>query len=213
MVFPLNSINLTLAGSRTHTGETMNRFSKSIQVAMLAAAGAVLAAGCGDTRVASKENLAYALNHDYQASQDCLFAKPMPFPYEVAVNDKLLAETRHRLDALAEAGLLEREQSQAAGNTMNRYVLTAAGSRTEGKGRFCYGRREVTSVEKFTPPVDYQGMPLTKVEYHFKLKNAPSWARQDEVRSAFPSVAKATSEQPVDEATLLLTHDGWVLTY
>lgn len=180
---------------------------------MLAAAGAVLAAGCGDTRVASKENLAYALNHDYQANEDCLFAKPMPFPYEVAVNDKLLGETRKRLDALSEAGLLEREQSQVAGNTVNRYVLTAAGSQTAGKGRFCYGRREVTSVEKFTQPVDYQGMPLTKVEYHFKLKNAPSWAKQDEVRSAFPSVAKATSEQPVDEATLLLTHDGWVLTY
>ena len=29
----------------------------------------------------------------------------------------------------------------------------------------------------------------------------------------FRSVAKATSEEPVDEATLLLTHDGWVLTY
>jgi hypothetical protein len=191
----------------------MNRFSKSIQVAMLAAAGAVLAAGCGDSRVASKANLAYALNHDYQANQDCLFAKPMPFPYEVALNDKLLGETRKRLDALSEAGLLEREQSEVAGNTVNRYVLTAAGSRTEGKGRFCYGRREVTSVEKFTQPGDYQGMPLTKVEYHFQLKNAPSWARQDEVRSAFPSVAKATSEQPVDDATLVLTHDGWVLTY
>jgi hypothetical protein len=191
----------------------MNRFSKSIQVAMLAAAGAVLAAGCGDTRVASKANLAYALNHDYQANHDCLFAKPMPFPYEVAVDDKLLGETRKRLDALSEAGLLEREQSQVSGNTINRYVLTAAGSQTEGKGRFCYGRREVTSVEKFTQPVDYQGMPLTKVEYHFQLKNAPSWAKQDEVRSAFPSVAKATSEQPVDDATLVLTHDGWVLTY
>jgi hypothetical protein len=184
-----------------------------MQVAMLAAAAAVMAAGCADSRVASKESLATALNHDYQVNQDCLFAKAMPFPYEVAMNDKLLAETRRRLDALSEAGLLEREQNVDHGQTINRYVLTAAGSRTEGKGRFCYGRRQVTSVEKFTAPVDYQGMPLTKVEYHFVLKNAPSWAKQDEVRSAFPSVAKATSEQPVDEATLLLTHDGWVLTY
>jgi hypothetical protein len=191
----------------------MKRYTKSIQVAMLAAAGAVMAAGCADSRVASKENLAVALNHDYQVNQDCLFAKPMPFPYEMAVNDKLLGETRRRLDALAEAGLLEREQNVDHGQTINRYVLTAAGSRTEGKGRFCYGRRQVTSVEKFTAPVDYQGMPLTKVEYHFVLKNAPGWAKQDEVRSAFPSVAKATSEEPVDEATLLLTHDGWVLTY
>jgi hypothetical protein len=80
----------------------MKGFTKSIQVAMLAAAGAVLAAGCGDTRVASKANLADALNHDYSVNEDCLFAKPMPFPYEVSVNDKLLAETRRRLDALAE---------------------------------------------------------------------------------------------------------------
>src|ERR1700733_7095578 len=125
----------------------MKRYIKSIQVVMLAAAGAVLAAGCGDTRVANKENLAYALNHDYSVNEDCLFAKPMPFPYEVALNDKLLTETRRRLDALAEAGLLEREQSFANGTTINRYVLTAEGSRTEGKGRFCYGRREVTSGE------------------------------------------------------------------
>jgi hypothetical protein len=180
---------------------------------MLAAAGAVVAAGCGDVRVANKENLTYALNHDYQANHDCLFAKPMPFPFEVAVNDKLLAETRHRLDALSDAGLLEREQNVVSGNTVNRYVLTAAGAQTEGKGRFCYGRREVTSVEKFTPPVDYQGMPMTKVEYHFVLKNPPSWAKQDEVRNAFPSVKKDISDQPVDDATLLLTHDGWVLTY
>jgi hypothetical protein len=191
----------------------MKAFTKSIQVAMLAAAGAVLAAGCADSRVASKQSLAEALNHDYSASEDCLFARPMPFPYEVAMSDKLLAETRHRLDALAEAGLLEREQTAQGGDTMNRYVLTAAGSRTEGKGRFCYGRRQVTSVEKFTTPVDYQGMPLTKVEYHFVLKNPPSWVKQDEVRNAFPMVAKSTSEQPVDDATLVLTHDGWILTY
>jgi hypothetical protein len=191
----------------------MKGYTKALKVAMLAAASAMLAAGCADSRVASKANLAVALNHDYSANEDCLFAKPMPFPYRVAVNDKLLAETRRRLDALAEAGLLEREQSTESGAAMNRYVLTAAGSQTEGGGRFCYGRREVTSVEKFTPPVDYQGMPLTKVEYHFVLKGTPSWVKKDEVRNAFPMVAKSTSEQPVDDATLVLTHDGWVLTY
>jgi hypothetical protein len=109
--------------------------------------------------------------------------------------------------------LLEREQNIVRGETVNRYVLTAAGSNTEGRGRFCYGRRQVTSVENFTQPVDYQGKPLTKVEYHFVLKNPPSWAKQNEVRNAFPSVANATSAQPVDQATLMLTQDGWVLTY
>jgi hypothetical protein len=190
----------------------MKRYLKSIQFVMLAA-GAMAIAGCADSRVASKESLASALNHDYSVNQDCLFTKPMPFPYEVSVNDKLLGETRKRLDALAEAGLLEREQNIVRGETVNRYVLTAAGSNTEGRGRFCYGRRQITSVENFTQPVDYQGKPLTKVEYHFVLKNPPSWAKQNEVRNAFPSVANATSAQPVDQATLMLTQDGWVLTY
>ena len=98
----------------------MKRYTKSIQVAMLAAAAAVMAAGCADSRVASKESLTVALNHDYQVNQDCLFAKPMPFPYEVAMNDKLLRETRRRLDALSEAGLLEREQNVDHGQTINR---------------------------------------------------------------------------------------------
>ncbi len=191
----------------------MKGYTRVVKVAMLAAASAVLAAGCADSRVASKSSLADALNHDYSASEDCLFARAMPFPYQVAVSDQLLAETRHRLDALAEAGLLEREQTTEGGDTINRYVLTAAGSRTEGAGRFCYGRRQVTSVEKFTPPVDYDGKSLTKVEYHFVLKNPPSWAKKDEVRNAFPMVAKSMSDQPVDDATLMLTNDGWVLTY
>ncbi len=117
----------------------MKGYTKVMKMAMLAAASAVLAAGCADSRVATKENLADALNHDYSASQIVFFTKPMPFPYQVSVNDKLLSETRHRLDALAEAGLLEREQSTEGGDTMNRYVLTAAGSRTEGAGKFCYG--------------------------------------------------------------------------
>ena len=93
----------------------MKRYMKSMQVAMLVAAGAVMAAGCGDTQSGEQGNLTVALNHDYSASEDCLFAKPMPFPYQVAVNDKLLAETRRRLDALAEAGLLEREQNIESG--------------------------------------------------------------------------------------------------
>jgi hypothetical protein len=191
----------------------MKGYTKVVKVAVLAAASAVMAAGCADSNVASKQNLTDALNHDYTESHDCLFAKPMPFPYQVAMNDKLLAETRHRLDALAEAGLLEREQTTQNGDTVNRYVLTAAGAHTEGAGKFCYGRRQVTSVEKFSAPVDYNGKPLTKVEYHFVMKDSPSWAQKDEVRNAFPDVAKDLAPQPVDEATLILTQQGWVLTY
>jgi hypothetical protein len=191
----------------------MKRHSMALRVAILTGAVSMLAVGCGDQRVASKQSLEKALNRDYSLNADCLFAKPLPFPYELSVNDKLLAQTRSRLDALVQAGLLTREQSIRGRSIVNRYSMTVSGSRVKGNGRFCYGRREVTSVEKFTTPVSYQGMPLTKVEYHFVEKDSAGWAKDDKVRSAFPDVAKSLEPSPIDEATLILTNDGWVLTY
>lgn len=191
----------------------MKRRTMCLRLVLLAGGAILLAVGCGDQRVATKENLEHALNRNYSASEDCLFSKPLPFPYEVSVNDKLLSTTRERLDAMVNAGLLSREQSVRGRDLVNLYRVTSTGSRVEGNGRFCYGRREVTSVEKFTPPISYQGMPLTKVEYHFVLKDSPTWVKQTEVRNAFPDVAKSFAQQPVDEATLILTNDGWALTY
>ncbi len=186
--------------------------SKAIRFAALASAIA-LAVGCGDERVPSKTNLESALNRDYAQSADCLFAKAVRFPYELSVSDKLLFETRHRLDAMVDAGLLSREATATQDGIVNRYSLTARGVKAAGDGRFCYGRREVTSVEKFTQPVDYRGMPLTTVNYRFVLKNQANWSRDARVRDAFHSLAVADSEQPVDEATVVYTQDGWVLTY
>ncbi|HEV2274320.1 MAG TPA: hypothetical protein VGR96_09145 [Acidobacteriaceae bacterium] len=185
----------------------------ALRLAVFAGAVSMLAAGCGDQRAANKQALEKALNRDYALNADCLFAKPLPFPYELAVQDKLLGQTRSKLDALVEAGLLSRVESVRGNQVVNRYSMTASGAQVEGKGRFCYGRRQVTSVERFTKPVNYDGMPLTKVEYRFVLKNSAGWAKQDEVRNAFPDVAKSMQPSPIDEATLILTNDGWVLTY
>lgn len=174
----------------------------------------VLAAGCGDQSTASKSSLVKALNHDYKMNADCLFARPLPFPYEIPVSDTLLAQTRGRLDAMVEAGLLSRDEVVRNNGIVNRYSLTALGQSAEGNGRFCYGHRKVTSVEKFTPPIEYQGRPLTTVEYHFVLKDGADWAKDSDVRSAFPNVAKSFQPSPVDQATLIRSdQQGWMLTY
>ncbi len=192
----------------------MNRRSTAFGLAILTTAATVLAAGCGDQTVASKRNLERALNHDYKINADCLFARPLPFPYEVSVSDQLLGQTRSKLDALVAAGLLSREEEVRNTGIVNQYSLTATGRSAPGQGRFCYGHREVTSVEKFTPPTDYQGRPLTTVEYHFVLKDSASWAKDSDVRQAFPDVAKSFQPAPVDEATLIRSDDqGWMLTY
>jgi hypothetical protein len=171
-----------------------------LQAMVLMGGAAILVAGCGDKRAISKENFAEVLKQDYAANEDCLFSKPVQYPYEIAASDVLLAKTRRQMDALAAAGLLTDAISNRGRDTIHRYELTASGKQVAGGGRFCYGRREVTSVDRFT-----------RVNYHFVEKDSAAWAKVHEVQSAFPVVAKTLAQQPVDEATLVLTGDGWVL--
>ena len=121
---PFSTVTVSLGG----------RIMKRRMAFQLAAwAGAIgMLAGCGDQRVASKGNLEHALNRDYSVNADCLFDKPLPFPYELSVSDPLLSETRHRLDALVEAGLLDsRPTSRRPGN---RQSLLDDGERQPGEG-------------------------------------------------------------------------------
>lgn len=174
----------------------------------------MLAVGCGNRRIANKKNLEHALNRDYAASADCLFTKALPFPYQLAVNDPLVAQTRDRLNAMVDAGLLTRVQTIQGNQIVNRYSLTQAGRDTRGDGRFCYGHRHVTAVENFSDPTDYRGTQVTKVQYRFVLQHSASWAKKPVIQSAFPEVANSLSPEPAAQATLMLTReDGWVLTY
>lgn len=175
-------------------------------LAAIAGALVLLGSGCGDKREMSKENFAHVLNEDYSANADCLFTKALPYPFEMQANDKLLGDVHRKMDALAAAGLLTRT---AQGANL-RYELTAAGQQAPGNGRFCYGKRQITSVDNYSTPTEFHGNRFTKVEYHFVEKDSPEWARVNAVQTAFPAVAKAVAEAPVDQATLVLTPDGWV---
>lgn len=175
---------------------------------LAAVAGAVvmLGTGCGDKREMSKSNFAHVLNEDYSSNADCLFSRPLPYPFEMQAGDKLLGNVEKQLDALTDAGLLTRT---AHGSSL-RYELTLAGQQVPGNGRFCYGKRQVTSVDSYSPPTEFNGNRFTKVEYHFVEKGSPDWAKVQAIQTAFPAVAKAEASEPVDQATLVLTDDGWV---
>jgi hypothetical protein len=185
----------------------MTRNLRSLAV-LVALAGAVTLAGtgCGDRREISKSNFAHVLNEDYSANQDCLFSRALPFPFTVEANDRLMGSVRRQLDALTDAGLLSRT---ARGGSL-RYELTSTGQQVPGKGRFCYGKRQVTSVDRFSEPTVFNGNRFTKVEYHFIEKDSPEWARVQAIQTAFPAVARTQTPEPVDQATLVLTEDGWV---
>jgi hypothetical protein len=52
-------------------------------LAAMAGALVLLGSGCGDKREMSKQNFAHVLNEDYSANADCLFTKPLPYPFEM----------------------------------------------------------------------------------------------------------------------------------
>jgi hypothetical protein len=161
-------------------------------------------AGCGTDTKPTDAKLQKGLNAYFGARNECLFPTPVKFPYEVSPGTTAKDDAR-RMDALTHAGLLEKQS--AAAIHVERYTLTLAGERE--KGRFCYGHREVTSVDEFTPPVKQNGFLQTTVKYQATMMDIPVWAKTDEVRAAFPEMAAAISGPQPGEIAMENAGAGW----
>lgn len=178
---------------RTHTG-----------VAALVAS-VLLFSGCNTETKPTKENFTKALNAYYLAHDECLFRHSLRFPYEVSTQNDANHE-RPGLEALANAQMLSRQEDKSIKAV--RYSMTPAGTRATG--RFCYGHREVASIDDFTPPAKAaSGFPETLVTYHYIIKDVPVWAHDDDVKKAFPKMSTDLAGQAQDKATLAQTLAGW----
>lgn len=165
----------------------------------------ILAAGCHTETKPTSENFMKGLNAYYSTHNECLFPSVLHFPYEVSPGAGQKKEIS-QMEALADAGLLKRKEEAAI--KVNVYTLTQIGERVGG--RFCYGHREVTSIDSFTPPVKGpDGFLQTEVTYHYKLADVPVWAKTDKMVSAFPEMAKVVSAGGSGTAKLANAGAGW----
>ena len=165
----------------------------------------LLLAGCNGFKAATPKNFTRELNIYYSNHDDCFFPSAIRFPYEASTNSGDIDPRKTGLDALAAAGLLKSLEDRDI--HVKRYELTTFGQRVPP--RFCYGHRVVTSIDGFTPPAPVDGQQTTKVDYHYKMMDVPAWSDSDAIRKAFPAFAKATSGNAQDQATLVLTVNGW----
>jgi hypothetical protein len=163
-----------------------------------------LAAGCSSANKPTNENFTNTLNAWYQDHNDCLFPQGHTFPYEVAPGPTA-KEEKAQMDSLTDAGLLTRLEDRDM--HVSRYSLNLAGNRFAP--RFCYGHRQVTSIESFTPPAPRNGFTETTVTYHYTMMDVPVWAGTDQVKAAFPPLAKSLSASPTDQAVLATVGAGW----
>jgi hypothetical protein len=173
-----------------------------------AAGGLTLAlslTACNSYKAASPENFTRAINAYYAENDDCLYPSALHFPYEVQAHELSPGQVK-ALDALTTAGLLKRGEEKDI--QVKRYSLTPYGS-SRVTGRFCYGHRQVTSIDSSTPPATVNGQQTTQVTYHYKMMDLPGWAQSDDMRATFPALAKDTADQPQDTVRLVLTVNGW----
>jgi hypothetical protein len=159
-----------------------------------------LIVGCTSGKSApTTANFTQALNKHFLDKVDCLFTDTR-FPYETS--DR--GQTR-QMDSLVKALLLDKSEEMSI--HASRYIPTTVGARFAP--RFCYGHREITSIDSSTPLTVANGFKETTITYHYAMKEIPVWALTADVQAAFPNMALATSGQAIGKTTLAQTPVGW----
>ena len=181
----------------------MNRATKAMRLAVAGLLVLTLGGCASKKKAANNENFKRAINaYFYNGRDECLFKTPYKFPDEVKLSEK---EEQKTMDALAKAGLLTRTEDGAF--KLVRYALTPLGTRATG--RFCYGHRDVTSVDSFTPPRVVEGRQASDVTYHYKLADTPEWASDKGMTKEFPELARKTSGDAEGKTTVMSAYAGW----
>jgi hypothetical protein len=113
-----------------------------------------------------------AINDHFKAYPVCIWSQPKKFPVQAATSDDAKTEG---YDALTQEGLLTRTTAEkkvliVASKQVNNYDLSEKGrtswtpdSTQPGYGNFCYGNREVTSVDNSTLGTNGQGAKTVAV--------------------------------------------------
>ena len=177
----------------------------------------LLTAGCSKTDN-SDQNYKAAINNHYKAFPTCIWSEPKKFPVQAATSDDAKTEG---YDALTQEGLLTRTTAEKkvmiiASKQVNNYVLSEKGrtswtpdSSQPGYGNFCYGNREVTSIDNSTVGTNGAGAKTVDVSYHYKIADVAAWANSQQMKTAYPSIDAALGSNPSDRATLVMTGDRW----
>jgi hypothetical protein len=165
-------------------------------------------------------NYKTAINNHFKALPACIWSQPKKFPVQAATSDDSKTEG---YDALTQEGLLTRTTAEkkvliVASKQVNNYDLSEMGrtswtpdSSQPGYGNFCYGNREVTSIDHSTLGTNGAAAKTVAVAvtYHYQISNVPTWAKSQEMGTAYPSIASALGSNLSDMATLVMTGDHW----
>jgi len=180
------------------------QITKPHRCLLLAFLGTIALGGCHNRKAdASNQNFQRVLHaYFYDHHDECLYKMPVRFPNEVKVGEK---QQMKEMDALAKAGLLKRTEDGAF--QLVRYDQTPLGARAGG--RFCFGHRDITAVESFTPLRIEDKRKATDVTYLYRVADAPVWASDPGLQKQFPELARKMSGHAEGKTTVMSAYEGW----
>lgn len=172
-------------------------------------------AGC--TQKVDRAAFIVAINKSLAGTHECTWPQAIKLPAEVdPAKDARVAG----FDALTDAGLLIRElvvdkPMPVGSEPMKKYNLSDKGHalwtpepNQPGYGNFCFGRFNVTAIDKTTPK-DSSNPAQYTVTYSYEVEGIPAWMHTPESMRAFRKIAADTS---IQSATATLVKDaggGW----
>jgi hypothetical protein len=192
----------------------------------------VMLAGCSNEKKPNAANFTKAINQ-YLAkrAQACTFFA-QTFPIDIPASElKNQYGTAPQMAALEQAGLVHGSNTTAvlhgmmgalgpsAPRPVRRYELTDQGRKYfqlkpgvfGQNSAFCYGRKSVDSIVKWTEPTAMGPYTQSEVTYTYRIADLASWAQRADVQQSFGDIrATVSGISKADEAAgLQLTNKGW----
>jgi hypothetical protein len=173
---------------------------------------ALTLAACGSAKDANKSNFSKAIQAYLDTQKGLCAAIPAKgLPFTLANQDMLGGQSKKRADALVDAGLLTKRDTEYQITDTGKKFLVANGANTmAGQDAFCTGKYTVVEVNNFTEPSDMMGVKLSQVNYRYKVEGADDWAKSEGMRANYKNFSEQTQGDIQGKAAVILTNDGWM---
>ena len=201
---------------------------------LLLACGAILSAalsGCDGKSAANEKNFGITIDQ-YFAKKGEMCLDPIKWPVDVYEADqrqrKLYPDgVAGQMAALEAVGLARGEDAELPSTYVDgkpsgpqvkvrRYTMTDAAkpwlkARAGQPPRFCWGRKSLSKVGRWADPHKVDDHKESAVIYTYKLADVAAWARNPQVKEAFPILGRTVDGERSQKEKLYvkLTPQGW----
>jgi hypothetical protein len=221
---------------RTYSNYNDVTMTKTILTLLLGVTASAALSACGGKTAANDKNFGIAITRYFdKKGEQCL--DPIAWPVDVYETDlrqqKLYPDgVAGQMAALEAAGLARGQDMTLPGTFVDgkpsgpgvkvrRYTMTdaakpylraGAGKGAQTQPHLCWGRKSLDKVGRWADPAKVGDHEETGVLYTYVLSDVAGWARQPQVKAAFPDLGRTVDGERSQKERMVVksTPEGWV---